>query len=79
MGQPLSGIEESFFKQMRGRHYPRNFREHLLQKIGNGRGEGTTNVCAFTWRVYSDISAFLCHWMIFTFAEGKGKGFGSRK
>ena len=42
MGQPLSGIEESFFKQMRGRHYPRNFREHLLLKIGNGRGEGTT-------------------------------------
>ena len=56
-------MEEIFLKQMRVRHYPCNFEEHLLQKIGNGKGggEGTTNVCAFAWRVkmHSDISLFV--------------------
>ena len=44
------------------RHYPRNFQEHLRQKVGIGRGgggEGTTNVCAFTWRVKMHSDVFL--------------------
>ena len=67
-GSHGSGTEESFFRQMRGNFQTlsRNFQEHLGKRSGTaGGGEGTTNVCAFTWRVkmHNDIS--LRSWMIF--------------
>ena len=51
-----SGIEESVFKQMRGQFsdtIPAIFRNTYGKRSGTvgGGGEGTTNVCAFTWRV----------------------------
>ena len=82
-GNHGSGIEETFFNKMRGaifRHCPRNFQERLRKKVRNGRGGGDYEcTCIYILHGVLKCTAiffFLCHWMIFTFAEGKGKGSG---
>ena len=64
-GNHGSGIEESFFKQMRGQFSDTIlaiFRNAYGKRSGTVGGEGTTNLCAFTWRVkmHSDISFRSC-------------------
>ena len=43
IGQPWVGNRGEFFQADAGaifNHHPRNFQEHLRQKVGNGRGGG---------------------------------------
>ena len=58
-----SGIEESLFMQMQGQCSDTIlaiFRNTYGKRSGSvGGGEGTTNVCAFTWRVKMHSDVFL--------------------